>query len=296
MKRNSSILVLLLLILVLILYIVLEQPGETSRSVEERDRLLTIDSSAINRLTVSSPDQIVVLARKGSEWFLDQPVQYRADQSIVTTLLGQLVDLRSKSVVSSNREKHGLFQVDTSGNQIILSGPEREEAVLVVGKAGLTSDETYVRISNADEVHLVNTNLASIAGRSVADWRDRTIVQVPREEIREITYQYGDTVFVVAFADSLWRIGDATVEPWIVNNLLYSVSHLRADGFVDEPNAKNPPIVGATTYSGITLWFMRAKGEESYTVRASTTPQRFTISQYQGDQILKRKKDFLKRQ
>lgn len=295
MKRNIPVLILFVLVLALIAYVLLQQPGERSRSVDERDRLLSVDSSAISKIAISSPQQKVVLAKKGSEWVLEQPVQYRADQAIVKSFLGEVADLRARSVVSANREKHPLFQVDTSGTQIMLTG-QGSGAGLIVGKTGSTYGETYVRLPDGDEVYLVDANLASIAGRAVADWRDRTIVMIPRGQIREIKYQYGDTTFALALADSLWRIGTEKVEQWVVNNLLYSLSNLRADDFVDDPGIPSPPIVGATTYHGITLWFMRARGEESYTVKSSTTPQRFKISAYEGDQILKRKKDLLKKQ
>ena len=58
-------------------------------------------------------------------------------------------------------------------------------------------------------------------------------MNVPREQIREVLYQYGDTTFALTFQDSVWLVGDDPADDGRVVNLISSLAEVRADDFLD---------------------------------------------------------------
>lgn len=278
-------------LLVIVAVVVMQNPGELSIAPGEGEQLLAIDSALINVVEIISPVQRLTLLKEGAVWHLQDPIAYRADQGLVTSLIGQLKSLRSSGVISANPDKQGLFQVDSTGILVALRSSSPEEISLVIGKMGTSYSETYVRLAGSDEVHLVNAPLRSVVERDINDWRDKGILKVSRESIRDVRFQYGDTTFTLAFQDSLWTVGGMPADDGAINSLITSMVDVRADGFVDVPPVKLGLAKAVVSYAGIELRFYDGPTADSHLVQASSTDQWFEMKSWRAGQILKRQQD-----
>lgn len=293
MKRNLSILAGILLVLMVLTIVVLQRPGEQSATGTEGELLFTIDSARVDKIEIKSPSGLIVLEKKGVEWFLQSPLQYRADQSTVATTIGQIKGMRIKANVSSNPEKQALFQVDSTGTLVKVYEGGVEKASFVVGKMGPSFAETYVRPASSNDVYLVDGSLNFSFSRPVKDWRDRMIATVPRENITNVVYQYGDTSFTLTRKDTIWVIDKQPARESEVNSLLSSLAEFRADDFIDSLPTPAPKFTITLSYGGVVLRFAEVKGQSKYIVQNSASPQLFEVAQWRANQVLKRKKDLV---
>ena len=293
MKRNTLILGGVLLLLIAIALLLMQRPGEQSTTGAEGQLLVEIDSAKVDKLEINSSTGKVILEKRGIEWFLHSPIEYRADQSNVNSLIGQAKNLRVKATVSSNPEKQSLFQVDSTGTIVKVYEKGSEKVSFIVGKMGPTFSETYMRLSNSNDVHLIEGSLSYTFSRPVKDWRDRTIANVPHESITNIVYQYGDTTFALSHKDTLWMIGKDGAKESEVNSLLSSLSNFTADNFIDTPPSPAPKFRTTILYGGILLRFAEVKDQSKFVVQSSTSPQLFEVPQWRANQMLKRRKDFV---
>jgi hypothetical protein len=133
-----------------------------------------------------------------------------------------------------------------------------------------------------------------VFNRPVKEWRDRTILTVHRENIKEVHYQYGDTTFVLALRDSVWMIEKDSTQSEIVSNLLSTLSNVQADDFVDTLDTKPSKPTAQISYSGTQLTFFYVKQGDKYLVQCSASPQWFELQSWRASQILKHKKDIVK--
>ncbi len=294
MNKNTLTLLGILLVLVVVAVLVMQKPGERSVTAAAGERLFQIDSLAVDKIELSSPTSSVVLEKKGVEWYLQQPISYRADQNNVAQLIQQVKEMQMRSTVSSNPEKQNLFQVDSTGTQVKMYERGTEKAAFVLGKSGSSFNEIYLRKAHSNDVVLAGGAMSYVFNRTVKEWRDKTIAQAPRDNIKEVTYQYGDTVFTLAFKDSAWVIGKDSTQQWVVDNILSSLSNFQADDFIDTPPLTLPKVTAVVTYAGVQLTFHYQKEGEKYLVRASTSPQWFEVSSWRANQVLKRKKEIVK--
>jgi hypothetical protein len=295
MNRNTFRLLGILAALVVIAYLVMQKPGEQSSTGEGGELLVSIDSLAVDKVELKSPTSQVVLAKRGVEWFMESPVSYRADQSGVAQLIHETKVLEIKNTVSNKPEKHSVFQVDSTGTRVTVYEKGVEKAAFIVGKMGGSYLETYARRASSNDVVLITGGSPMTFGKAVKEWRDRTIAAPARENINEVRYQYGDTVFVLAFKDSAWMVGRDSTQDWVVNNLISSLSNVQADDFIDSAASRPSKPSAQITYAGTQITFFYVKGGEKYLVQCSSTPQWFEMQSWRANQILKRKNEIIKK-
>jgi hypothetical protein len=294
MTRNTVLLSGLLVVLLVIAVLVMQKPGERSSSGETGVLLAPIDSLAVDKIEIKGSGNSLVLQKNGVEWYLQEPVAYRADQSVVATFLHDSKSLEVKNVVSNKPEKHSVFQVDSMGTQVKIFEKGTEKAAFIVGKPTSSYSELYARRSGSNDVVIAGGASPSAFSRLVKEWRDKTIFTISRETIKEVRFQYGDTTFVLAFTDSTWKIGKDSTQESVVNSLISSLSSVRADDFVDTLIQHPPKLTAQIAYAGVQLNFFFVKQGEKYLVQSSASPQWFEMPTWRANDILKRKRDLKK--
>jgi len=293
MKRNTVTLVALLVVLLVIAYLVTQKPGEQSSSGLGTP-LLTLDSVAVDKLDIQSPKSHIVLEKRGTDWYLKEPIDYKADQASVGSFIHDVRNLDVMSVVSNKPEKFPVFQVDTAGGtlfSIYEKGVKKNS--MIVGKIGASYTELYVRKLPSNDVDAVNSSIQYQINRSAKDWRDKTIIKTPKEGIKEIKYQYGDTTFTLAYQDSVWKIGKNEVKTSDVNGILGWLSNFQADDFIDTTIHPALKITALVSYADNQVRFCYLKPQNKYAVQTSSSPQWFVIETWKANSILKRKKDLV---
>jgi hypothetical protein len=294
MKRNTVTLVALLVVLLVVAYFVTKRPGEQSGSGLGTP-LLHIDSVSVDKLEMRSAKSHIVLEKRGAEWYLKEPIDYKADQTSVGTLIHDVKNLNVKNVVSNKPEKFPIFQVDTtSGTMFTIYEKGIKKDSILVGKIGASYTELYVRKLPSDDVDAVDASILYQINRGAKEWRDKTILTVPKESIKEIKYQYGDTTFTLGYQDSVWMIGKNIVKTEDVNGILGSLSNLQADDFIDTTMHPAPKITALVSYAGNQVRFSYLKAQSKYAVQTSSSPQWFVVESWKTNSILKRKKDLVK--
>jgi hypothetical protein len=127
--------------------------------------------------------------------------------------------------------------------------------------------------------------------RPVKEWRDKTIFTTPKESLKDIRYQYGDTTFNLTNGDSVWYVGKDKAQQSVVDGILSSLSNLQADDFID--STVSPKVTAMIATGGFQLRFSYEKTMNKYYIQSSTSPQWFVLEQWKASQILKRKKDII---
>ena len=289
MKKNTYILIGLFIVLLIAAFLVLQKPGEQSAGSASSGLLFKIDSLLVDKIEIKTPTTAVALEKRGVEWFVSQPINYKADQANVGQIIHQIKNIEIKSAISNKPEKHSVFQVDQTGTNIKVYEKGVEKAGLILGKMAASYTESYARKLGSDEVLLIEGVSNYTFTRPLKDWRDKTIFNTPKENIKEVQYQYGDTSFVVAFKDSAWFVGKEKAQQPVVDGILSALSNLQADDFIDSTISQK--IMATVAYGGVQLRFSFDKSANKYNVQSSNSQQWFVLEQWKSNQILKRKKD-----
>ena len=291
MKRNTLILAGVLVVLILAVFFVLQRPGERSVSADGGELLVSYDSAAVDKIQVSSTSGTTILQREGAGWMLTFPLRAKADDAGVHQLLSKARMIALKAMVSSNPQKQTLFQVDSAGTLVRMSAGGNERAAFRIGKTGSTYTETYVRREGSNDVFLADGMLLYLFVKQPRDWRDKAILRIPQESIRSVRYQYGDTTFVIAFQDSVWKVDGTPAADYTVRGLLGALAAFSADDFIDTTLAAPPPLTAVIDVEGMQLRFHKNPVTNNFVVICSSGPQVYEVQGWHAAQVLKRKSE-----
>ncbi|HEX9828664.1 MAG TPA: DUF4340 domain-containing protein [Bacteroidota bacterium] len=295
MKKNTVILIILFLVLLGAAYLVTMKPGEQSVSSEAGELLAEIDSAAVDKIEIRSPLSSVVLVKRGAEWFLQEPISYKASQSNIGNAIQQAKNMKVKNVVSSNVEKHNLFQVDSTGTMVTVFENGAQKAGFVLGKTGPAIFDSYARLASSNDVLLVAGGQSFTFNKALKEWRDRTIFSAPKEAMTAVSFQYGDTTFTLTFKDGVWMAGDDLADDATVQSLLTSLSNVEADEFIDTLITQLPKLTAQITVGDTQLRFHQSADDTKYFVQNSASPQWYELQSWRANQLLKRKTDVVKK-
>lgn len=293
MKRSTLLLIGILVALGVVTYIVLQRPGESSSDTSARQMLVNYDSSAVDRVEVTSGGSTVRLAQEGGIWMIVAPVHFRADQNAVRSAISRGRKIEVRGLVSTNPEKQGVFQVDSAGTLVKIFEHGTEKAAFRIGKPGTTYDETYARREGEGDVLVAEGPLAYLFVKAPKDWRDRTIFKTDRDRITSVRYRYGDTTFTLALLDSAWKVDTQPAAPAAVQNLLGTLSDYLANDFVDSAFVPAGPPSALVEVSGTQIRFYRSKDSGRFLVQSSADPQWYVVEPYRAQDLLKRKMDLV---
>jgi hypothetical protein len=179
---------------------------------------LSIDPDRVTQMRISQPGtDAVAIERVAGAWRLTSPLEYRAAEPMVRGVLRTLESLKLEDVVSTNPEKRGTFQVDSTGTRVQILEGDTQVLDLVIGKANPGYSHTYVRQEGRDEVYRAVGMLTYSFNKPVDDWRDKTILDLAPESISRVTLEYPKekSRVVVARADTAWSVsaGDGAPGP-----------------------------------------------------------------------------------
>jgi len=182
--------------------IVVSAPAET----------LSVDPDRVTQLRIERHgEEPVVLERvAGGSWKLTSPVEYRANEQVISGILQSLKALELEDIVSTNPQNQGTYQVDSLGTRVQVQEGDKTALELVVGKSSPDFSHTYVRPADRQEVYRAVGILTYNFNKRVDDWRDKTILQVDQDNIDKVVLEYpkdGKQV-IVSRRDSLWAVAE----------------------------------------------------------------------------------------
>lgn len=305
MKHQSTFILLgLFIVLAVIAYFLVGSTEEREASYSLADVRLGMDSSSVQSISITRNNSTFSLQNIGGKWYVvkSEPAEWRypADEASVKSLLGSIQKLKITSLISSNPDRQHLFQVDSTGTLLAYADRSGRSISLYVGKMGPSFTETYVRPVNSNDVYLAEGLTTWEVNKDLKDWRDKVILKVARDSVRQITFRYPRDRYTL-LRDSVWRMQPSAKEKEKINesaitSLLGSLESLRASDFVDSTVKLPSPQLTLELImpEPATVFFVPVPPDSSqYWVRASTTEQTFIIQKWNAQQFLKQRKDFL---
>lgn len=204
---------------------------------EWRDRtIFRGDREAVERITLNGASGRVVLAQRPTGFWIESPIQDRADRNLIDGLFSDLTGLTAERFLDNPGKpaaELGLappaatVEVASKGAppmKIELGGPVGTEATPEGQMAG---ELTYARAGGP--VFEARTRLPESANRPPADWRALGLSAFEVHQIESLTVQDGAAPLALTRAEPDWKRGDVTISYLPVSDLVFTLTDARAD-------------------------------------------------------------------
>lgn len=164
---------------------------------EAQDQTAPTASVKLPKLARDSIDELeltaegkpkVRLVKQGAEWRLAEPVDAKADQDAVGTVLDKLAELEVTGVAATKAKNHERLEVDDKkGTHVIAKSAGKPLIDALIGT--YQSGNTMLRLQGQDAVASVKGSIRFAFGKEVREWRDRAITKVDPKAVQEIGFE-----------------------------------------------------------------------------------------------------------
>jgi hypothetical protein len=256
--RTTGILLLVAAALGAFVYLYEVEGEEGRKAAEDAEKRLFPDVEQDDVTSISletSGGRTARLVRSDGAWRLAEPLDFPADAFAADGLASGLAGLASEAVLEDPQppDEYGLGE----GARVVRFTAGDVEHVLRIGSDTPIGSNAYAQVEGRDAIVTIPRFRASSFAKSLVDLRERSVLDFDRDAVWRIEARWpGASVELERIAaDSADDAGEGADEPegtasaWhlvapvegradddAVEELLASLSFLRADGFVDAPS------------------------------------------------------------
>ncbi|HEX3131852.1 MAG TPA: DUF4340 domain-containing protein [Thermoanaerobaculia bacterium] len=189
------------------------------------------DRDHVQRITLASGSQKVVLAKQGDSFRIESPIKDRADRDKVDDLFAELSGLTAErfvdggapiqpqTVVEVISDEAPPFRIDL-GAEVETPAPEGEDP--------MAAAKTYEARSGGQQFE-IRTRLAEAAARPAAEWRATSLSSLETFEVETATVQDAQGSLSLNRAEPDWKRGKDTISYLPVSDFLFSLVGAKAD-------------------------------------------------------------------
>lgn len=123
------------------------------------------------KIELSKAGKTTVIDKLNDTWVISSENNAEANPALIDNLLKALKDLKQGTIISQNKdilENFGLSE-DTAGRIKISDNQNNVMAELLIGKTGAIYTQSYLKLTNSDQILLVNQNFTSLL--STTNWK-----------------------------------------------------------------------------------------------------------------------------
>ena len=244
-KINNKLLVTVFVVLLAVVVLVEFMDSRKGNRTFKSDLVEVVadDVTSIEIYPKAANGNLIKLFKENDLWKVESGrIKFNADQAIAGRMISEINEMKTKSVVATNKESWGKFEVtDSLGTSVKLLKGSSVLADIVIGKFSYSEPRnmtSYVRLAGEKEVYGVEGMLGMSFNRNINAFRDRTIIKSNKADWTKLTFSYpADSSFVLEKKGEKWMIGEMETDSASVVNYFNQIASLSDGSFTDEKPA-----------------------------------------------------------
>jgi hypothetical protein len=246
------------------------------------------DGNTVQAVRIVGPAETIDLQRNEGRWSVSG---FPADSAAVTRLVEGIARASIGELVAANPDNHrrmGVSSDSTTTLEIDVDGEVRE---LYVGDTGPRFGTAFARRPGDDEVYLLEGDLRAQLGRSIDQWRDRTMARVDSSLVTRIEVERPGESYTLLRGDSAWALASGGgAASTVVDGVLAELAGLVASGFVADTDsiaslgtasATRAYDDAGTLLADITI----GEGETDRWARTASNDYLYRVSAFRADRV-----------
>jgi hypothetical protein len=265
LKNISTVKMIAVLGLLVLVYLGFEFFGGESRSKSFKAEIVEIDTSKVTKVMIASKGETLELLKEAGNWkvsIADGKFAAAQKQSVKSTL-GSLLTIKPSRVAAKDPAKWKEYQVDSAGTRVQVYEGSKNTLDLVIGRFGFNQQAmqqqqmmggrggmqqffSYVRLSDYDEVYVVDQFMGMSINADASSYRNSQLLSLTTDSISSIQFNYpADSAFVLSKVDSVWTVFGSAADSASVAGYLSGIRYVNNSNFVDDvpPTALVSPTV-----------------------------------------------------
>ncbi len=191
----------------------------------------------VQKLSLHGDKEELLLKKEGGTWLLKAPVEARADQEAVASLVEDLVGLKREGMTVKNPKSYREFGLDTPKLKINFATPKGEES-LWIGDHNPSNTLVYGRKASEPRLFAFPTHLEDSLVKNSFNLRDKTILPIQRNKLKRISISRGEVSLDLSNSkEKGWEVSSPyqwRADKGKVEGIIKAVVDSKVKAFVDE--------------------------------------------------------------
>jgi len=213
------------------------EPARVKAKAAEKRLFPSVEQADISSISLkASGGPEIRLERHDGHWRITAPIDFVADTFAADGVASAITQLMNDSVID-HPEPPDVYGFRSDGPEVRFTAGGVEK-VLHIGSTTPVGSNTYASVGGDDRVYTVATYQLSSFKKGVDEFRDKRILDFDPDAVDRVTIRWPEAKVVVVRSDGKWQMVEpieTLADADTVEQLLTSLSFLRAAGFVDEP-------------------------------------------------------------
>jgi len=208
----------------------------TKNLFDYRDKSITkVKRDDIREFRVKNEKGQFHLVKEGNDWYLEAPMETKADNSTITSFLSKMEHGKAKSVVSETLENPQEYRLEKPSYEVDLYlGESRAHKRIIF--SSLKDNVSYVQDESRPHVFTVDSLFIRDIDKDIFQFRDKNFADYDKDKADSVVVIQGDSLitFTKDTSDTWIYAFKEKVKNWKMNSLLNSVKNLKANKFLLE--------------------------------------------------------------
>lgn len=296
MIKKPTIIVLLCAVVLggLVYYFDWKRGNGEKPAISASKPVFSIQASDISSITLTHPAEPTAppirLEKSGDTWNIVQPIETQADQPTVDGIADQLAGATVSETEPGSPDRRKVYGLDPPQVSLEFQLRNGSKHTILIGSKDFSGDSAYTIIDGAQNVSLLPQLLATSAGKSVEDLRDRNILHIDAADVSSFDLANPSGQLAASKKNDQWHFTKpraSLADPDAMDGLLQAVSNAKMASVVEEKpehldryGLQKPAITFTATEGkgSPTTLLVGKKSGSAYFARDASRPTVFTIS------------------
>lgn len=221
-------------------FVIPREEARVEAAAAENRLFPDVEQGQITAISLRVSDATEIrLERRDGRWRIVAPIDFAADTFAADGVASAITQLRSKSVIEEPQPPD-VYGFGAEGAEVHFRVGNLEK-ILRIGTGTPVGSDSYVSVEGDDRVYTVASYQLSSFKKGIDDLRDKRILDFDPAAVRRVAVSWPEARIAVERSDAGWQMVEpirALADQDTVEDLLSSLSFLRALAFVDEPGSE----------------------------------------------------------
>jgi len=239
LKSNKVLGGVLLVLALLVLYIYLGGGGRKERTL--KNNLVTVDTARVSEIVITpkSKNENVKLFKKSGKWRVELAEGKSAivAKDKIDNLLRTIIGIKPNRLVSRKKSNWDKYEVGEKSTRVEVFENGSKNLDIIIGKFSYEqprSMNSYVRLTDEDEVYEVNGFLSMTFNKDKNQFRNNTIIKDSERNWESLTFKYPEDSFSLVKDNGVWKLDGVKTDSAKTIKYLRSLERLSSTDYLDD--------------------------------------------------------------
>lgn len=214
----------------------IEGGKKREEAAEEAKKLFRFDKEEVSAISLVRGDGSIVLKKENGGWKLVAPIEARADEAAVEGLASELSSTQVERSLEPGLADWKDYGLENPNLKIALGLTDGRSLDLELGDKDFNQASVFGRIPNQEKVLVLPTLLHTSADKELFDFRDKSVLDFDREQVREVRIRAGRKAWRLQKEGEDWSIREpiqARADRSEIRSLLSDLEFARVEEFLE---------------------------------------------------------------